>query len=508
MENLNVKTKNIESPFMFYCQKVIPLAFDESLSYYEVLCYLTDYIKNTVTTAINTNSEAITELQNAYTLLKDYVDNYFDNLDIQTEINNKLDDMAESGELAEIIAQYIQLQGVLAYNTVSDMKNASNLVNGSFAKTYGKTTLNDGDGAFYKIRTITSGDVVDEVNIIALTNYPTLIAELIIDNNIINLNNKIGTLSNLDTTYKTDLVGAINEVNSKTETPLTEIVIFGDSWSDPTSLDAIWGTNNYIGKELNLNVNNYAKSGAYMSGTGTDDLQGQVSTFNSDSNINKTKVKYIVILGGINDYRNSVTWTNLYTKLEEQIELLKTYCPQAKILFVSNCQWYYDETQGNYWCGIHEEIRATEKIVTYNIFGTLGKEVYNTNNYFHLTQTGQKIMLSNIVASLTGGEIQYFEDTVSVTNSDGTINYSTQRVGNMVLLNIKLTPTNSKTFYSFANPSGYYYNYYTHRFGVVGRAKEVGIINIGYNAIAFDFNTALTVNEEYIFTLTIPLNHN
>lgn len=40
--------------------------------------------------------------------LKDYVDNYFDNLDVQEEINNKLDEMAEDGTLANIIANFIQ----------------------------------------------------------------------------------------------------------------------------------------------------------------------------------------------------------------------------------------------------------------------------------------------------------------------------------------------------------------------------------------------------------------
>lgn len=30
--------------FRYWCQKVLPLVYDESLSYYEVLCQLTDYI--------------------------------------------------------------------------------------------------------------------------------------------------------------------------------------------------------------------------------------------------------------------------------------------------------------------------------------------------------------------------------------------------------------------------------------------------------------------------------
>lgn len=520
--NNNLKpSEKVCSPFMYYCQKVIPLAFDESMSYYEQLCNLVYYLKNTVMPAVNNNADALTEVQNAFKQLEKYVDDYFKNLDVQTEINNKLDEMAESGQLAEIIALYIQSSAVLGYKTVDDMKNATNLVDGSICKTISNTTVGDNGGRFYLVRTITSSDVVDEVNIISLSVSDTLIAQLINDDRFTNL---IGDLNDLTTTDKSNLVNAINSLKEETdesiedisneintqlplkENKLTEIVIFGDSWSDPTSLDAIWGTQDYIGKELNLNVNNFALSGAKMSGTDNTSLQAQVQTFNS-SNVNKTKVKYIVILGGINDFRNSITWTNLRLKIEEQIEILKGYCPQAKILFVSNCQWYYSKEQGDYWCGVHEDIRAVNKIVTYNMFGTFGKEMYNTNNYFHLTQTGQKMMMSNIIASLTGGELIYWEDSVDVTNSDGHIKYSTQRIKNMVILDIEFTPTTSKSYYSFGNPSGYYFNYYEYRFGFVGRAKEVGICNINYNAISFDFSTNPQANEKYHFTQTLTLNH-
>lgn len=34
--------------FKFWCQKVLPLVYDDSLSYYEVLCKLTDYINNMI----------------------------------------------------------------------------------------------------------------------------------------------------------------------------------------------------------------------------------------------------------------------------------------------------------------------------------------------------------------------------------------------------------------------------------------------------------------------------
>ena len=35
-------------PFRFWCQKVIPLVYDESLSYYELLCKVVDYLNKTM----------------------------------------------------------------------------------------------------------------------------------------------------------------------------------------------------------------------------------------------------------------------------------------------------------------------------------------------------------------------------------------------------------------------------------------------------------------------------
>lgn len=176
------------SPFRRFCMTIgeLPTSYMESMTYYEMLSWLCNYLEKTVVPAVDNNAEALTELQN-------YVANYFDNLDIQTEVNNKLDEMAESGQLADIIAEYVQLQGILAYNTVSELKGAENLTDGSFTKTFGKTTYNDGEGAFYKIRQITSGDVVDEIHIIALTNYPTLIAELMSVKAIDDLNTALNT---------------------------------------------------------------------------------------------------------------------------------------------------------------------------------------------------------------------------------------------------------------------------------------------------------------------------
>lgn len=103
--------------FTNYIFKAIPLAFDESLSYYETLCALLDYVKNTVIPTVNNNADAVSELQTLYIELKNYVDNYFNNLDVQEEINNKLDEMVEDGTFETLIASYISQ---LKYIRVSD----------------------------------------------------------------------------------------------------------------------------------------------------------------------------------------------------------------------------------------------------------------------------------------------------------------------------------------------------------------------------------------------------
>lgn len=48
--------------FRFWCQKVLPAVYDDSLSYYELLCKVTKWLED-LTEITNTQSDAITELQ-------------------------------------------------------------------------------------------------------------------------------------------------------------------------------------------------------------------------------------------------------------------------------------------------------------------------------------------------------------------------------------------------------------------------------------------------------------
>ena len=153
-------------PFQSWLASNIPAVYDNTMTYYEELCALLKYLQDQVVPALNENAEGIT-------VLSEYVEHYFDNLDVQEEINNKLDQMAEDGTLQEIIGSYLEANVAWTFDTVADMKNSENLVNGSYARTLGFHTIDDGGGALYKI---SDSGTANEMDVIAVGNlYATLI---------------------------------------------------------------------------------------------------------------------------------------------------------------------------------------------------------------------------------------------------------------------------------------------------------------------------------------------
>ena len=90
--------------FRFWCQKVLPAVYDDSLSYYELLCKVVNYLNDVIKHA-DTTGENVANLYNSFVQLQEYVNHYFDNLDVQEEINNKLDQFANDGTIANILLQ-------------------------------------------------------------------------------------------------------------------------------------------------------------------------------------------------------------------------------------------------------------------------------------------------------------------------------------------------------------------------------------------------------------------
>lgn len=97
---------NNKGTFVFWAQKVIPLVYDNSLSYYETLCKVVDYLNNVIEN-VETTEDNLNALKEAYDLLQGYVNTYFDNLDVQEEINNKLDELVAQGYFANFFTNFV-----------------------------------------------------------------------------------------------------------------------------------------------------------------------------------------------------------------------------------------------------------------------------------------------------------------------------------------------------------------------------------------------------------------
>lgn len=141
------------TPLKYICMTIgeLPSSYLESMTYYEQLLWLTKFLQERMIPALDNNALAVEELQKLFIELQNYVNNYFDNLDVQDEINNKLDQMLEDGVLEQIIEQFINSTALWVYDTVQDMKEATNLIDGSYARTLGYYSVNDGGGGTYRI---------------------------------------------------------------------------------------------------------------------------------------------------------------------------------------------------------------------------------------------------------------------------------------------------------------------------------------------------------------------
>ena len=121
--------------------------------------------------------ETVEDYINRFNELYTYVHDYFDNLDVQEEINNKLDQMADEGTLQEIIAAYLNANALWCADTNEDVSSLTNLVEGSFVETFGYKRVGDGVYNIYKIRQKAEGEVADGYDLIDISSNNSLVAE-------------------------------------------------------------------------------------------------------------------------------------------------------------------------------------------------------------------------------------------------------------------------------------------------------------------------------------------
>lgn len=139
-----------QKPFRFWCQKVLPLVYDDSISYYELLNKVVHYLNNVIKD-VSAMGGNINDLLDAFIKLQNYVNYYFDNLDIQSEVNAIIDRMIKDGTFSALFG---------TADTVEVMQNTLYSV-GRFVTTEGYYYKGDGGNNTY----ITTAESVNDLSI-------------------------------------------------------------------------------------------------------------------------------------------------------------------------------------------------------------------------------------------------------------------------------------------------------------------------------------------------------
>lgn len=115
------------TPFKWFVLENFPFieADFDALTEWQLFCKLGKEL-NKIINSENTLGTQVENVTNAFIKLQNYVNNYFDNLDVQEEINNKLNEMAEDGSLTVLIKNYIDPIYQQYENEINDQINKQN----------------------------------------------------------------------------------------------------------------------------------------------------------------------------------------------------------------------------------------------------------------------------------------------------------------------------------------------------------------------------------------------
>ena len=222
------------SPFIFWCQKVMPAVLDDSLSYYECLCKVTAKLNETIT-----SQNTLIDAQQA---LQKYVDDYFTNLDVQEEINKKLDEMAEDGTLSALFEPFISAD-------ITDWLEKNVDPVGS-AVVVDKSLTVSGAAADAKVVGDNIKSKINSYDWLSFTGQQVGTVQTTYENPV----NKINTTAGYSTAFISEIYRSVKCVNNVTD---KEIIIYFKCSNNVTNIYLSYGYNNNPKKStmVNLTVN-------------------------------------------------------------------------------------------------------------------------------------------------------------------------------------------------------------------------------------------------------------
>lgn len=141
------------TPFKLFTLQNFPYieADFDAITNYQLFCKVVEYLNQVIANENTVESIVQQQIDNINILY-----NWFSELDVQDEINNKLDEMVEDGTLNNIILNYLRLKPLITFDTLLEAQQSTQLIEGSTFRTLGKYNINDGFGAYYKVQTTAS----------------------------------------------------------------------------------------------------------------------------------------------------------------------------------------------------------------------------------------------------------------------------------------------------------------------------------------------------------------
>lgn len=296
-----------QSKLRFWCQMVLPLVYDDSLSYMELLNKVVTYLNNCIQDVGNceTNIESLLE---AFVNLQDYVNEIAE--DISPLIEEKLDEMIESGEFGEILAD------ALATVVAPEYDSSESYVPLNYAikdgQLYCCTTNTTGDWDSTKWRETTIGD---ELNTLMQRVFALNAGQISYDS----------TETYNDETVGKELNNLNGAITQKADISLFKrLGIIGDSYAcgeqyysgshhDLPTLS--WGA--MIARESGISAEIYAKGGqtvtAFLDSTDAGYNTVGYGKVIADKNDAYHNVGLFIFALGLNDANTDPTSTNVNT---------------------------------------------------------------------------------------------------------------------------------------------------------------------------------------------------
>ena len=157
----------IMKPFPKFCYTIgmIPTSFKVTMTYEEQVFEIIRFIKEEIIPNVNANALATKELQDKFVELVDFVNNYFENLNVQDEIDEKLDEMLESGAFNPLIqnlfAGYQEQIEMLNQNINNNYDVLNDKINLNYNTLLSQITGGSPAGTFEDLATLQASTTAD-----------------------------------------------------------------------------------------------------------------------------------------------------------------------------------------------------------------------------------------------------------------------------------------------------------------------------------------------------------